>query len=161
MSRRASTWVWYANKMERLDGELLANIKRRLHAFKDLQTKIEDHWGAEDGVYRFYHHSFKVYRLQNYTEEVVKLLESVDPKPKKAGEHEFCPLFKDIISDGTGIEFTGDHNYDWARRTRPIVEAFLHARYALNMIVKYSDLEEAPQMLPSGWAGVLEIFCMR
>jgi hypothetical protein len=147
--------------MERLDGQLLLNIQRRLHAFKDLQTKIEDHWGAEDGVYRFYHQSFKVYRLQAFTEEVVNLLESVDPKPKKAGKHDLHPFFREIIAAGTGIEFHPDHNSSWTRHTRPIVEAFFHARYVLDMVIKYSPLEEAPRMLPSGWAGVLSVFRMR
>jgi hypothetical protein len=33
--------------------------------------------------------------------------------------------------------------------TRPILEAFFHARYFLEMAVRYADLETPPEVLPS------------
>ena len=47
-------------------------------------------------------------------------------------------------------------NQEWLEHTRPMCEAFFHAKYFLDMAVKYGEsLEKAPDMLPSGWASVL------
>ena len=36
------------------------------------------------------------------------------------------------------------------RHTRPILEAFAHARFMVEMAVHYADLPEPPQPMPSG-----------
>jgi len=43
----------------------------------------------------------------------------------------------------------------------PIVEAFFHARFMLEMAVRYSDLDTPPQTLRSGWAALLYLFKLR
>ena len=46
--------------------------------------------------------------------------------------------------------------------TRPILEAFFHARYFLEMVCKYGrKLKAPPQVLPSGWAAVLYLYQLR
>jgi hypothetical protein len=46
--------------------------------------------------------------------------------------------------------------------TRPILEAYQHAKYFLEMAVKYgSQLERPPNLLPSGWAAVLHLYGLR
>lgn len=41
-------------------------------------------------------------------------------------------------------------------------QAFFHARYFLDMAVKYgTELDAPPQMLPSGWAGLLYLYNLR
>ena len=53
-----------------------------------------------------------------------------------------------------GIEH--EHNEKWTHHTRPFVEAFFHAKYFLEMVIKYGkEIEEPPEILPSGWAAVL------
>ena len=47
---------------------LLQNIKDNMDALKELQSKVSAHWGFEDGFYRYYHHLFKVYRVQALTQ---------------------------------------------------------------------------------------------
>ena len=72
------------------------------------------------------------------------------------------PWFEEIVSGGTGLEFDVSHNDDWPRHTRPQVEAFLHAKYFVEMMVRYGrELETAPDMLPSGWAAVLTLYGLR
>ncbi len=145
-----------------LNARLLRNIKQSLHEFKKLQEDINSHWGCEDGIYRLYHQSYKVYGLQSYTERVVKLLDQVDPKQKQAGVHDYHRTFQEIIKEGTGHAFAHDHNSEWTKRARPIAEAFLHCKYLVDMIVKYGEeLKDAPNMLPSGWAAVLSVFRIR
>jgi hypothetical protein len=50
----------------------------------------------------------------------------------------------------------------WLETTRPIVEAFFHARYFLEMAVRYGKkLKMPPAMLPSGWAAFLYLYNLR
>ena len=54
------------------------------------------------------------------------------------------------------------HDQRWTKETRPIVEAFFHARYFLEMACRYArELDEAPDVLPSGWAALLCLHDMR
>lgn len=69
--------------------------------------------------------------------------------------------FREIVEQGTGKTFTPADNADWTRVTRPIVEAFFHARFFLEMAVRYATLEEPPQALPSGYAALLYLYDLR
>ena len=75
----------------------------------------------------------------------------------------FPQMFREIIDAGAGgKEFEVAHSQEWTRHTRPFVEAFFHARFFLEMAVKYGkELETAPASLPSGWAALLCLCGMR
>lgn len=141
---------------ERNEITLIGNIAANLEALDDLLKRAGSHWGYEDGVYRFYHQSFKVYYLQEQTKEIVQMLEKLAPE---------LPLndwFVEIVREGTGKEFVDEHNNRWTEVTRPIVEAFFHARFFLEMICKYGkEIKEPPSSLPSGWAAVLYLYNLR
>jgi len=141
---------------ERMDA-LLARIKQRLPELEELLAEIEDLWGEEDGVYRFYHQSFKVFDLQEFVKRVFKLIEEIggaDDPP--------CEWYYQIVKEGTEHNFNETTNAEWLRQTRPILEAFWHTKYFLSMMVKYAKtLESAPRALPSGWAAVLCLFELR
>jgi hypothetical protein len=47
---------------------LFANLKASLPELEKLLEQSSEHWTYEDGVYRFYHQSWKVYGLQSSTE---------------------------------------------------------------------------------------------
>jgi hypothetical protein len=112
----------------------------------------------EDGIYRFYHQSFKVYSLQYCTIGAVKAFRTI----ADATGSQLCETFEQIVADGTGREFEAEHNRNWPHHTRPIVEAFLHAKYFLKMMAKYGrELESAPSLLPYGWAAILELYNQR
>jgi hypothetical protein len=135
---------------------LLLNIKRQLPKLEKLLAEVEGHWGIEDGFYRFYHQSFKVYQVQGATEEVCKALQELLP------DYPMNPWFCKITADGTGREFELSHNQAWLTHTRPVLEAFFHAHFFLKMIVKYGrEFEDIPNRLPSGWAAVLCLFNLR
>lgn len=110
----------------------------------------------EDAIYRFYHHSFKVYALQGMTERIVAAVQSLAPdRPLNA-------TFTTIMNAGTGKRFEPAHNRRWLEVTRPILEAFFHARYFLEMVVRYGKkLSQTPRLLPSGWAAVLYLYDLR
>jgi len=137
------------------ESALLKNIRHRAHELKALHESASDHWGFEDPIYRFYHHSFKVYDLQRQTREIVSALKALAP------ERPLDPWFLEIIEQGTGTRFTPEHNAEWTRFTRPIVEAFFHARYFLEMAVRYSRLKSPPATLPSGYAALLCLYGLR
>jgi hypothetical protein len=136
--------------------DLLASLNASAAALRQLRRECNDHWGYEDPVYRFYHQSFKVYGLQDTTTRIVTALEGLRPG------HPLHPWFAQIVRAGTGRAFTRDDNARWSDATRPIVEAFFHARYFLEMAVRYAGrFEMAPRLLPSGWAALLELYGLR
>jgi len=111
-----------------------------------------------DGIYRFYHHSFKVYQLQDCTSRAVEIFKSIG----QATGSVLCVWFEQIVAAGTAVTWNPDHNKDWLLHTRPIVEAFLHAKYFLEMMIKYGQgMDATPAMLPTGWAAILELYNQR
>lgn len=139
-----------------LGQRLLDAIKTRLPELEALLESVSSHWHGEDSFYRFYHQSFKVYALQGDTERIVAALRALLP------ERELNKWFAQIMREGTGRIFGPDHNQRWLAATRPILEAFFHARTMLDLAVKYGhELDTAPQTLPSGWAALLYLFDLR
>ena len=64
---------------------------------------------------------------------------------------QLCARFEEIVAAGTGITFAREHNRDWSRYTLPQVEAFLHAKYFVEMMVKYCRaMNQVSRELPSG-----------
>jgi hypothetical protein len=124
------------NTPESWDGDaqvqaLLTAMKAALPSLSELLARVDDHWGAEDGIYRYYHHSYKVFRLQDLTTEIVEALEAIAPG------RSLNPKFVEIVRHGTGKTFSIEDNRRWSEVTRPIVEAFFHARFFLQMAVRY------------------------
>ena len=146
------------NSDQRRDEEvkLLANIAQALPRLEELWQRSNSHWGYEDPVYRFYHQSFKVYGLQGQTAEIVEALRSLAPHLP------LNPWFTQIVDEGATEPFSPEVNQRWVEATRPILEAFFHARYFLEMVCKYGrKLKEPPDSLPSGWAAVLCLYGLR
>jgi hypothetical protein len=141
-----------------MEDELLTNIKAKLPELDGLLQEMGSHWEYEDPVYRFYHQSFKVYALQNETKRIVAALRSIAPNGTT-----FSPMFEEIYQAGASRKhFEPEHNVNWTMHTRPFVEAFFHAKFFLEMAVKYGkELEEPPHMLPSGWAALLCLYNLR
>ena len=148
----------YFTNLKEKESQLLANIKAKLPELKTLLEEISSHWVYEDSVYRFYHNSFKVYGLQHITRRIVDALRDLAPEGQP-----LCKGFEEIIKEGaSGKGFEHEHNEKWTHHTRPFVEAFFHAKFFLEMVVKYGKkMEEPPEMLPSGWAAVLCLYALR
>lgn len=156
-------WLQEQELRYKAHGVLLSNLKAHLPELeaayaKYVEVKMKDEMHpAEDLIYRFYHYSFKVYRAQQVTEHIVGLLKKVAP----AG-FELCDWFEEIVKDGTGKVWQLEHNKEWTKHTRPIMEAYFHAIYFLKAAVRYGKkLKKAPNMLPSGWAALLELYGIR
>src|SRR6266571_8820849 len=101
--------------------ETFANLRESLPELEKLLRDCQSHWGYEDPVYRFYHHSLKVYAVQETTSAIVAALQSLAP------ERALNKSFMQIVRDGTGKKFEREQNRRWIEVTRPIVEAFFHA----------------------------------
>lgn len=135
---------------------LLTNIRSRLAELEALLERARSEWQYEDFVYRFYHHSFKVFGVQSMTMAIVAKLRELLPDVTLNSD------FVAIIEDGTGRTFTPEMNQVWAAATRPLLEAFFHARFMLEMVVKFGrSLDAPPETLPSGWAAVLYLYGLR
>ena len=140
---------------EAAEAALLSSLRERQAALNDLLARNSDHWGYEDPVYRFYHQSFKVHGLQEHTKEIVAALSDLAPgRPLNE-------WFVEIVKLGTGRQFTLEDNSRWTSVTRPILEAFFHARFFLEMAVRYAGLESPPRPLPSGYAALLYLYGLR
>lgn len=140
-----------------LNSQLLDALKQNLPALEELQSRLNTDWGYADDVYRFYHQSFKVYRAQEDTKRIVSTLQGLMPN------RELNPWFTEIIQQGTSQVFD-DHrsNQNWLSETRPIIEALSHAKFMLEMGIKYArEYETAPQSLDNGWAALLYLYEMR
>jgi hypothetical protein len=114
---------------------LLRLAKAQLPQLKQTLAEASSHWGYEDPIYRFYHHSFKVYEVQKLTQKILEDLKALAPNLP------MNQIFLKIITEGTNKNFEISHNEDWLQHTRPIVEAFFHARHMLEMICKYAELK--------------------
>ena len=131
--------------------DLFEKLKLNTESFERLLERCNEE--RADAIYRFYHQSFKVYGLQTLTTEVVRGLRSLRP---------MRPLntwFTQIVAEGTDKKFSAAHNTRWLEETRPIVEAFFHSSYFLEMAVcSARELTEPPTLLPSSWAAFLYLY---
>jgi hypothetical protein len=135
---------------------LLSNVKQRMPELEALLTRASSHWEYEDYVYRYYHCSFKVFGVQSMTTQIVAALRVLLPDVELNGQ------FVAIVDAGTGKQFTTETNAQWDVSTRPLLEAFFHARFMLEMAVEYGrTLESPPQVMPSGWAALLYLYNLR
>ena len=137
--------------------ELFATIQAALPHLEHVLANVQSHWHAPDLFYRFYHRSFKVYHCNEETAEMVRELQALAPgRPLNE-------LFLAIVADAASREFSPAVNSRWVEEVRPVIEAFLHARMFLELIVQ-AGREPEPQpghSLRSGWAAVLTLYGLR
>ena len=146
----------HADGRQRTDAALLKAVQTNLPQLEIVLAEFHDAY--EDGLYRFYHRSFKVYSLQNCTLRAREVFRTIG----SATNNQLCELFEAIVTRGTGIKFELNHNEDWLFHTRYIIEAFFHAKYFLEMMVESArNMDSAPGVLPSGWAAILELYNQR
>jgi hypothetical protein len=139
---------------------LLQNLKKNMPSLESLLREVKSHLGYEDRVYRYYHQSWDVYHVQEDTMKIYNALKKVSPhKPKEIRDEQFNSLVK----KGTGKErWKLDDNQKWEEVCEPMVNAFLHAKYFLEMAVRYGKrYSKPPKRLRSGWAALLELYNIR
>ena len=108
-------------------------------------------------MYRFYHQSLKVFTVQEVTVTIVNALRHASPEGAPLNE-----WFMTIIGDGTGHTFTAEANDSWLATTRPIIEAYAHARYFLDQAITCAaSFDEPPETLPENWAALLYLYNLR
>ena len=143
-------------KAQELSDKLLANVKENKAAIGELRDVFK--WLEEDYIYRFYHQSFKVFGATAQIKQAKELFERLAPDSFPLNEW-FCTIADEAI--GKEFDFAKT-NQIWLAETRPILEAYWHSKYFLEqMLVAADELEESPQLLPSGWAAVLYLYNLR
>lgn len=141
----------------------LSNIKAKLPVLETWLAEISRPYDEEDAVYRFYHQSYKIFeRFQGPTEEGFQLIKEIGGDGTTVSE-----WYLEIYQDGTRyhsvVEVTRatgeDMNEHWLKYARPILEAFWHTKYFIEMMVRYGKkLEFAPTVMSSGWAAILALY---
>ena len=86
---RAMSHYLRPEEQQRLERLLLERLKQRKAVLEELWEELNGHWGYEDGFYRFYHGSFKVYRVQSLTEKAVKFLRVLLPERIEPNQNQF------------------------------------------------------------------------
>lgn len=143
------------NRKYELADELLLNIKVRKEELESLYEKITSSFCEQNYIYRYYHHSYKSYYVQDSTIEVYELLKSLMP------EIEVNSRVKTFIEKGTGKKFDMEHNKDWEKHVAPMIYAYFQMKFLLEQAIKYSTLKKAPELLPFGWGALLYFYCLR
>jgi hypothetical protein len=136
--------------------EIVANIRSQYDELLSLLESVSGEWGFDDAIYRFYSQSFKIYKVQVVTHQIVEKLRSIAPKGTT-----FNPFFEEIIQSGaSGKQFDMAHNEQWTLHTRPIVEAFFHARYFLEAAVNHVKNMDATSktQLPGRMAALFALY---
>jgi hypothetical protein len=148
-SRKAHAWAM-KEKRRNDQGQrvLIKNLRKRRKILEKLLENINSHWEIEDIVYRLYHSSYKTQWARNTTRSVLKELEGL----YRYGYRNRNAVIKEIMDEGL----------DEKKDPRKWVEAMLHARYLLEMAIKYSKEVKKPlQTLPSGYAALLYLYGLR
>lgn len=110
----------------------------------------------EESMDRFYRRSRKFYRLQDSTLRMLKMLQSVLP------HQPLNDSFMQILREGSWKVWQKEQDDRWMEETRPILEAFFHARWFTAVCAKYAELlPHAPRTMPGGWGGVLSLYNLR
>jgi hypothetical protein len=95
-------------QQKRMD-DLLSRIKARLADIDALLTEYAEHWSEEDGVYRFYHQSYKVFgRLQPLTQDGFALISEIGGQDDPP-----CEWYCQIVKEGTEHDFNEKTNDEW------------------------------------------------
>lgn len=135
----------YFAENTRKQKDLLATIRERHDDLKVLLKKVDDHWGCEDLVYRFYHHSYKVHYAADLAEEVFDALTRLAPWGLKRAPDALKRIRR--IGKVSG---------------RREIERLFHARYFLEMAVKYGKkYKHPPSLMPSGYAALIYLYGLR
>lgn len=135
--------------------KLLNSIKKNLPEIKRLLDEVNSHWNYEDPIYRYYHLSFKSYYIQGSTIAIVALFKRIYGEPLNI-------QFMNIVKDGTNKRWRKADNRSWDKINRPMIEAYFHARFFLEMMYRYGKkFKKAPIIAPSGWAALLYLYNMR
>jgi hypothetical protein len=136
--------------------QLLENTKSN----RDELEKLLLHFKSEepDLVYRFYHQSFKVFYMVPLIERADELFRQLAPDGVEINK-----WYSLIAKGGVGRKFDSETTNDnWLGEVPPMLMAFWNAKYFLEqMLVAADELDEAPQVLPSGWAAVLYLYDLR
>jgi hypothetical protein len=102
---------------------LFLRIKARLPKLEEVARDLEE--AEEDGIYRFYHGSNKVFFLQDPVKAACTLI-------KEIGGEDDPPNFEyaRIVEAGTAQQFSETTNETWEAETKPILDAFWHTKYS-------------------------------
>ena len=134
---------------------LFLRIKARLPELEERARTLQE--AEEDGIYRLYHGSVKVFYLQDPVKAAFALIQEI-------GGEDDPPHFEyaRIVEAGTAHKFSATTNENWDAETKPILEAFWHTQYFIKMMVKYARTPERVQSpLQPGMAAVPYLFELR
>ncbi len=136
--------------------DLLQNIKDHR---SEIEAQFDRFKKAEpDLIYRFYHQSFKAFGMVDMIRDANKLFSDLAPESTFLNN-----WYVQITRTALTKRFEGSYtNQHWMETMLPVTQAFWQDKYFLEqMLIAADELDEAPQILPSGWAAVLYLYDLR
>lgn len=148
-------YLTYEEQLEK-EKELIQSIlEHKDEVYKLLEKAYHRFGGKEDMVYRFYHHSFKVYAVQNWTSEAYLLF-------RKFSSEEMNDTFIRILREGTSKPFSMEHNGNWYEEAKPLLDSYLHMIHLMELVVKYGiEGTDKDRSGDPGWFTVLYLYRLR
>lgn len=142
--------------------ELDANRGRLAAEVRNLSDSLSRCDGLiEDGVYRFYHQSFKVATLYEAAQNALDILRRLSPAGTQLNPW-FVAIAEEAQAAWTSPPDLAARNRNWPAAARPVVELAFHCDYFLRQLARTETQEYASlQVLPSGVAAVLELYGLR
>lgn len=136
--------------------QLIESILMHKEEVQQLLDKAYHQFGGkEDMVYRFYHHSFKVYKVQQWTSDAFLLF-------RKFSSEEMNDFFLRIVREGTSKPFSMEHNDNWYEEAKPLLDAYLHMIHLMELVVKYGiEGTDKDRSGDPGWFTILYLYRLR
>lgn len=154
-------WVKFALAQPGQRRRLIPSFLHRLRAHRAALLHLH-RWGAgglgvSEGVYRFYHQSFKVFSQQDWIAECVREFAGI--YPRRLLNRTYCL----IAERGLVCECVPRINKDWLRCTGPVVESSFHTWVFLDALVRVmkSPAKAVPQTLTAEWGIALYLWDLR
>ncbi len=143
-------------KQHALASTLLSTITERR---AEIANKLDWFKKEEpDLVYRLYHQSYKTFIMVDLIQSANELFSGLAPESTELNDW-YVKITQAAISKKFDPDSTNQH---WLEETLPILQGFWQAKYFLEqMLAAAGELDEAPRILPSGWAAVLYLYNLR
>lgn len=111
----------------------------------------------QDMIYRYYHGSFQVWKLQPWVGRCVLAFGAVFPGIPING------LYCEIVHSGLREILHSSFNRTWSQHARQVVDAALHTQLVLGAVVRIakSTDQQVPQALSPDWGIALSLWNLR
>ena len=124
------------------------NYRKTKKKYDKLKESFAQKWDEVDGLYRVYHHSWKMYNelqsaISSYLQVFLELIrekkgkkETLKWEIKKLG---LDPFFSLTIQEALELDFSRNEEKIWHKDQKTLTSALYHAKTAINSIMSVAE----------------------